>query len=334
MFMLSTSASTLKLSGIAYSGGELLSPPSEFQSKYNVESFMFNHELGNSPLFSVERLTAVAERMIGRGDSKNITTRIGKSSLADAKFRDMPLKQRLAETVARIEEANVWMKLSSANAMDPEYNEVMQTVLREVEKASGRPLLQDITWAGLTVFLASPGVVTPYHIDHESNFLFQIRGSKDVNLFDPRDPEVVPVKEIEDFYAGDFEAAKYRPELQNRASVFHLSPGKVVHQPPLAPHWVQNGPNVSISVSIGFCLKPLDKVGRVYQVNHFLRRFGVAPTPPGRSALHDGIKKAGIGLLSKSHPTNPDEILFSGLNRLITPTRAIKRLLRRSPAKS
>jgi hypothetical protein len=314
--------------GRAGSNSALLVDTPEFKEKYNVQPFMFGHELGNSSLFSVQRLAAVAEKMLEQGNPKNVTTRVGKTSLADAKFSGMPLKERLAETVQQISEANVWLKLTSADTIDAEYNEVLQTVLREVEQRSGQPLLHKITWAAMTVFLTSPRVLTPYHIDHESNFLMQIRGSKHVHLFDPSDREVEPMEQIESFYAGDFEAAQYRPDLENRASVFHLTPGKVVHQPPLAPHWVQNGDDVSISVSIGFCLRPLDRVARVYQVNHYLRRFGMRPTPPGQSMMRDGLKKAGIGMVSKSNPTTPGEILFSGLTRLSTPPRAVKRWVR------
>jgi hypothetical protein len=323
-------ASRLQEDVVETTGGSrsLLIDSPDFKDNFNSKPFMFNHALANSPLFSVQRLKSVAEKMLEKGDPKNITTRVGRSTLSDAKFSAMPLKQRLAETVAHIAEANVWLKLSSAHTVDGEYNEVLQTVLREVEEQSGEPLLDKITWSALTVFLTSPKVLTPYHIDHESNFLMQVRGSKQVNLFDPADREIVPIEQLENFYAGDFEAAQYRPDLQNRAGVFHLVPGKVVHHPPLAPHWVQNGNEVSISVSIGFCLRPLDRAARVYQVNHYLRRFGLQPTPPGRSALRDGIKKAGIGLVSKSSPTTPGEILFSGLNRLSTPPRAVKRWVR------
>jgi hypothetical protein len=193
---------------------------------------------------------------------------------------------------------------------------------------SGQPLRDMITWSGLTVFMASPGVTTPYHIDHESNFLFQIQGAKDVSLHNPNERDIVPDDQLERFYCGDFEAAQYRKELQNRGTVFRLVPGAVVHQPPLAPHWVQNGDNVSVSVSIGFCLRPLDRRARVYQVNHYLRRFGWQPTPPGRSKLRDALKIAGVGLVSKRNPSSPDEILFSGLTRLTTPRRAVKRWMR------
>jgi hypothetical protein len=83
-----------------------------------------------------------------------------------------------------------------------------------------------------------------------------------------------------------------------------------------------------VSVSIGFCMRSLDRRARVYQVNHFLRRAGLGPIPPGTSALIDGLKIAGIGMVSKSNPTTPDEILFSGLTRLAAPPRMLKRLVR------
>jgi hypothetical protein len=313
--------------GRSAGGHTLLADRDEFQQKFNVKPFMFEHDLANSSVFSLPRLTQIAEQMLARGDDKNVVMRGGKSAFADAKFSAMPLKERLAETVRRIADENVWLKLTSADTVDPEYDEIRKQVLREVEEMSGQPLRRNITWSSLTVFVASPKVLTPYHIDHESNFLLQIRGAKQISLFDPNDRDIVPDDQIERFYAGDFEAAQYRSELQSRAHVFQLEPGKVVHHPPLAPHWVQNGDNISVSVSIGFCLRPLDRRARVHQVNYFLRRFGLKPTPAGRSALRDGLKIAGIGMISKSNPTTPNDILFSGISRLLAPPRAVKRWL-------
>jgi hypothetical protein len=149
-----------------------------------------------------------------------------------------------------------------------------------------------------------------------------------LSLHNPGEADIVPEEQLENFYVGDFEAAQYRPELQHRGTVFRMEPGTVVHHPPLAPHWVQNGDNVSVSVSVGFCMKPIDRRARVYQVNHFLRRLGVEPTPPGRSKLRDALKIAGVGMISKSNPTTPDEILFSGLSRVVAGPRAVKRWVR------
>jgi hypothetical protein len=306
----------------------LVANPQEFREKFNARPFLFHHDLAESELFTLPRLAAVAERMLARGDLKKFVARSGKSALADAKFKSMPLQAQLAETVRQLADANVWLKLSSVDTADPEYDQLKKRVLRELEELSGQPLRESITWSSVTVFMASPGVTTPYHIDHESNFLFQIRGAKELSLHNPNERDIVPEDQLERFYAGDFEAAEYRPEMQSRGTMFHLVPGAVVHHPPLAPHWVQNGNNVSVSVSIGFCMRPLDRRARVYQVNHYLRRVGLRPTPPGRSKLRDAVKMAAVGIFSKRNPSTPDEILFSGLRRFSAPPRALKRWVR------
>jgi hypothetical protein len=298
-----------------------------FRNCFNAKSFMFRHDLANSPLFELPRLAVLAERMLARGEMQKFVALGGKSTGAGTKFSAMPPQEKLAQTVRQLAEADAWLKISSANAADPEYGQLLQQVLDDIETMAEVPLKQQITWATLTVFLASPRIVTPYHMDHESNFLFQIRGEKDLSLFDQTDRTLLSEDEIEQFYAGDFEAARYRTGTQERGNVYRLKPGLVVHHPPLAPHWVQNGDNVSVSVSIGFCMHSLDRRARVYQVNHILRRMGLSPTPPGKSPLRDAVKVAGMGLLSKSQPRNIDEILFSGVNRLMAPPRAMKRVI-------
>jgi hypothetical protein len=302
--------------------------PAQFRRDVNSKSFMFRHHLSGHPLFELPRLAQLAQRMLERGDLKKFVALGGKANTAATKFTAMPSEERLAETVRQLATTSTWLKISSADVADPEYDAILKQCLREIEELSGVPLREEITWSALTLFLASPKIVTPYHIDHESNFLFQVSGAKDVSLFDQNNRKLLSEGEIEQFYSGDFQAARYRAELQQLGTVYHLVPGAVIHNPPLGPHWVQNGDNVSVSVSIGFCMRSCDRRARVYQVNHYLRKAGLGPTPPGRSVLRDRLKIAGIGMLSKSNPTTPDEILFSGLERLAGPPRMVKRLVR------
>jgi Cupin-like domain len=301
----------------------------EFRKNFNEKSFMFRHNMASHPLFELPRIALAAERMLARGDLEKFVALGGQTKSAGTKFSAMPARERLATTITQLAEAGAWLKVSSVDTADPDYAELLQRVLFEFEELANFPLRREITWTSLTLFLASPHVVTPYHIDHESNFLFQVSGEKDITLFDPRDRGLLSEPEIERFYAGDYQAAQYREENQPKGSTYRLEPGRVVHHPPLAPHWIRNGDNVSISVSIGFCMRDIDRRARVYQVNHFLRRFGVPPTAPGRSKVSDGIKIAGIGMISKSNPTTPAEILFSGMSRLAAPPRMLKRLVRR-----
>jgi hypothetical protein len=314
--------------GAAPNGRLLEADAIQFRRDFNAKSFMFRHSLADNPLFQLPRLATLAQRMLDRGDLGKFVALGGAANSAASKFTAMPPQQRLAETVRQLAVSGAWLKISSADVADPEYGEVLRQILRELEELAGVPLRQQITWSTLTVFLASPRIVTPYHIDHESNFLFQVSGAKDVSLFDQNDRDLLPEVQIERFYSGDFQAAQYREEFQRRGTVYHLVPGAVVHNPPLGPHWVQNGDNASVSVSIGFCMHSLDRRARVYQVNHYLRKAGFGPTAPGKSALRDGLKIAGLGMLSKSNPTTPDEILYSGLSRLAAAPRLVKRLLR------
>jgi hypothetical protein len=57
-----------------------------------------------------------------------------------------------------------------------------------------------------------------------------------------------------------------------------------------APHWVQNSDAVSISFSITFQTPALERRSVVYQVNNFLRGWGLRPRPFGQSPWRDSLK--------------------------------------------
>jgi hypothetical protein len=121
------------------------------------------------------------------------------------------------------------------------------------------------------VFITSPNRLTTYHIDSENNFLLQLSGKKEINLFRPEDREVTTEQEIERFYSTDTNSATYKPQLQHRAEVLMMEPGMGVHIPVNAPHWVKNGNNISISVSINYHSYDSEPAA-IYRTNHYLRR--------------------------------------------------------------
>jgi hypothetical protein len=297
-----------------------------FRRDYNRVSFAIRHTLSTHPLLELPRLAKVAEKLRQRGDKDRLVALGARAIETGTKFTQLQRLEALPDSIRHLEESGAWMKLSQTNLVDPEYGELADEILQDLEVLSGERLRDEITWPMLTVFMASPGVVTPYHIDHESNFLMQIRGEKDVCLFDPLDRSVLPEEQIEHFYSGNAEAARYHDGLVQAGTVYRLVPGVGVHHPPLAPHWVRNGDAVSVSLSFGFCTRSLDRTARIYQANLVLRRLGLTPTPPGRSALGDGVKMAAMQLLSKRHPATRNEMLFSGVRRLAVPVAALRRL--------
>lgn len=292
----------------------------------NRAPYLFHHTLANHPLFDIPRLLKLAMGVIARGDP----TKFGLRVEGDAKFNSAPLEDRLLQAIRRVEEGGIWFKLSNLEEMDRDYDNILGKTISEVEDLTGQRLLPDIGWSGITVFVASPNMVTPYHFDNEMNFLFQIRGEKDVRIFDPQNRLVLTENEIERFYAGNPMAGIYREEVLESGTLFHLTPGTAVHHPPLAPHIVTNGNNVSVSASFGFALAPELYRGRIYQANYCLRLLGFEPLPPGNSRFRDKLKHQALEMLVKSNPASHDELMYSGMNRLKAPFRLAKQMIRRT----
>jgi hypothetical protein len=287
-------------------------------------------------LFEVPRIAELAKLMIEKNGNfsalnfKNgsIDTKFGDGSI-DTKLSAMSQSERLAETFSRLGENGNWIKLVRVQDYDAEYARVLDIVTSELESLSDFPLRKDMSWVTMTLLLSSPNISTPFHIDHETNFLFQVQGSKDVCLFPATDRELVPDQEIERYYSGNFDAARYRREMQDRGTVYRLAPGDVVHHPPLAPHWVKNGDNISVSISINYCMKSLEKRARVYQANYFLRKMGLKPLPPGLSPLRDSLKTKVLSTLEHRNPQTFSEVVHTPVNRLKSPLNAVRRLVKR-----
>ncbi|WP_321913024.1 MULTISPECIES: cupin-like domain-containing protein [unclassified Paraburkholderia] len=299
----------------------------EFKSNFNLHPFKFNHVLHESGLFEIPRVAELAQLMLEKnGNARAINF---KNSALDAKFSAMPHSKQLAEAFARVHENDSWIKLTQAHLFDADYAQVLDAITSELEDLSGFPLRSDMTLVTMTLLVSSPNISTPFHIDHETNFLFQLQGSKDVCLFPATDRELVPDQEVERYYAGNFEAARYRCQLQSRGTIFRLNPGEVVHHPSLAPHWVKNDNNVSVSISINYCMKSLEQRARVYQANYVLRKMGLKPLPPGVSPLRDKLKRKVISTLEHRDPKTFSEVVHWPVTRLKSPLDAVLRLVKR-----
>ncbi|WFU79117.1 cupin-like domain-containing protein [Bradyrhizobium sp. CIAT3101] len=307
----------------------LLAPAADFRRDFGKRAFPLMHNLAANPLFSLEALEDAAACWTQRGQSHRFSVSGGQTR-TNAKFSEMVERDHIATAIRTLPHSCSYVKISNINAVNAGYQSILHQALLEVEDVLGTPIVSQTTWAQMTVFLSSPNIVTPYHIDHEANFLCQIAGEKDVWLFDPNDRELLPDAEIEHFYLGDLNGAKYRDDLGERGKLFRLTPGVAVHHPPLAPHWVRNGANVSISVSINFCMRELDRRAHIYQVNALMRKIGLHPLPPGRSVTGDVIKAGAMELVNTSRPKNYREAVFSGLDRLRAPYRLARKLLPRS----
>jgi hypothetical protein len=147
------------------------------------------------------------------------------------------------------------------------------------------------------LFLSSPGAVTPIHFDSEHNLLLQIRGRKDFSVCEFAD-ERRQQEALNRFWDGkqpDFSA------MSKESRSYQLLPGDGIYIAPFLPHWVINGDEVSISLSIPFRTEASERAEQVGWVNSRLRRLRFSPKPPGESELLDRAKAGVFRTAKKAH---------------------------------
>lgn len=87
---------------------------------------------------------------------------------------------------------------------------------------------------------------------------------------------------------------------------------------------MQTGDQYSVALSVLFYTEASISQAYVYQANHYLRKLGLTPHPPGKSKFVDRLKGASIELFSKRNPQTKAEIIRSGITRINSLTNGLK----------
>lgn len=256
-----------------------------FNTQFARAPFLVPHRLARHTLFSLACLVELSKRL----PAAQVEYNAGEVPVGLDPARTPRNGLSPEETIRRIAECRSWLVLKHVED-DPAYRLLLDYCLADVKAASAR-LTAGMCDPHAFIFVSSPGAVTPYHMDPEENFLLQIRGTKTMSVFDRADRLVVSEPDLERFLTGAHRNLAWRDEFQARARPFDLRPGLALHVPFASPHWVQNGPEVSISFSITFNTRASMRTLHAHRLNARLRHWGVAPVPVGRSALRDGVKQ-------------------------------------------
>jgi hypothetical protein len=255
--------------------------------KFNRQSFEVSHRLSSHPLFQLPKLLELAERT-KRSRPDDLYFDMGQVRTGQRWDQIPEAKFSAVEAMQQLESSDAWF-LFRHTQRDPEYKELFDRGLKEVKEIAGECVDAQIRQEDILIFVTSPKRVTPYHIDRECNFLLQIRGTKTIHVFDREDRDLLPEEEIERFWAVDNNAPAFRPEYQDRARSYKMTPGSGVHIPVNFPHWVQNDDNISVSLSVNFQF--LDSMrANLYRSNYYLRKLGLKPSPPGLHHTRDAAK--------------------------------------------
>lgn len=258
-------------------------PAAALTGRYPDAPARLRHFLAGDPRFTLEALVALA----GRLPVSSIEYNAG----------DLPVGQNPAltpanglsveETIRRIESCRSWMVLKNVEA-DPAYAAAMHACLAEIAPVAADetgPMAKKIAF----IFISSPGAVTPFHMDPEHNILMQVRGAKTMRVY-PAKGAIVSDVQHEAYHFGDAHRnLVHRPEFDIGADAHDLAPGDALYVPVKAPHWVQNGPEPSISFSITWRSRLSLDEASLRLANRWVRARGLTPPPPGERPLRDRL---------------------------------------------
>jgi hypothetical protein len=270
-------------------------PDGEFRQNYNRVNFMFQHALATDPIFDLESLLELSMRMPDHRDTYWSNGNVAVSNDWDAGTAG---RISLQNTIRHIEHNNSIVILKHTE-QDPIFAPVLQNVLATMIDLSGDAMRCDVSIGEVLILISSPGRITPYHMDAEVNFLLQVRGDKSFHIFDHTDRTLVTDLQLENFYSDGAGHAIYNSGRQDECTAYDLRAGYGVHLPVVAPHWVQNGDNVSVALSVNYELKSIARLAQLHRFNRKLRHLGIRPSAPGQSIWRDNMKLSASNGLSK-----------------------------------
>ena len=252
------------------------------------------HRLTDDPRLTLEALVALAADFA----PANVEYNPGNLPIGIAPA-DVPRPSLgIADTVRSIEENGSWMVLKFIE-QHPVYRAMLEETLAEIA-----PVTRGKTGAMLAmegfIFISSPGAVTPFHFDPEHNILLQIRGSKVITLFPATDESIVSPVAHEAFHLGkQHRNLIWQDRFAALGQPVALSPGDAVYVPVKAPHWVQNGDAVSISLSVTWRSEWSYAEADARAFNHLLRERGFNPASPKRYPAQNRAKSLAFRAVRK-----------------------------------
>ncbi len=253
-----------------------------FARAYDRSALRVHHHLQDDPWLTIDALVALAESH----PEDLVEHNLGGVDVTMPDGDAPRLGRTGAEVLADIAANRSWMVLKNVER-HPTYRALLDRVLDGIA-----PLVPPTEGTRMRreafVFVSAPGSITPAHTDPEHNFLLQIHGTKTMHV-GPFDDDVARAEALERYYAGHH---RNIPHVPSGLKPYELLPGQGVYVPPDQPHWVRNGDDVSISLSVTWRTPTTERRSRLWAANHALRKRGKDPRIPGESRVHDVVTLA------------------------------------------
>ncbi len=221
----------------------------KFRQNFNKRHFLLEHRLSGNALFALPRLIDLA-RDTARTRPDDLYYDAGVTDVNE-KWGQSPAAFPVDETIKRIETAGAWIALK-ARKRTPPTRSCSMSACRDILEVSGRDLERNMRRKEVIVFITSPNRLTTYHIDSECNFLLPSRGDEADQHLSPGRSRSAPGKRARSILDAQPKRAAIQAAFAASRRRNRIRAGNGRAYPINAPHWVQNGNNISVAVSINY----------------------------------------------------------------------------------
>ena len=263
-----------------------------FATNYPEVPHKLVHRLGAHPLFKLEALAELAESLPAAAIEYNAA-----DQPLGIQGKPAPTGIPIGQTIREIAASGSWAVLKNIE-QHADYAALLADLLGEL-----RTVIEARTGAMMKcqayAFISSPDAVTPYHFDPEHNILLQLRGSKVMTQFPAGDAFYAPDETHETYHTGGGRELHWREELAAGGTDFALVAGEALFVPVMAPHYVRNGPESSVSLSITWRSEWSFAEADARAFNGALRKIGIKPASTGRWPSRNKAKAYGWRVLRK-----------------------------------
>jgi hypothetical protein len=260
----------------------------EKAAAFGKQTLNFTHDLHQRPMFSDEGL---AEALEAYPRAKLGVFTMGEDPRAWTTWRKGSGDGlNGAQLLEAAKAGRIWLNLREANLYLKPYADLADEVFAEKEAMT--PGLRTFK-RDLGVLISSANAQVFYHLDVPLVSLWQIRGTKRVWVYPPKAPyvgqealEKIVLRESAEQFAFD-------PAWDAGAEAVELTPGRMVTWAQNAPHRIENGPMLNVSLSMEFMTpQALLRANVIYANGVMRRRAGLRPR------LSDGASPANLGKLA------------------------------------
>ena len=265
---------------------------------FGHENLAFTHDLAERPQFSDEGLASLLDRY--PREKLGVFT-MGEDPIAWSTWRRGAAGDLSGEALLEAAKAGrIWLNLRETNLYLSDYKALSEEIF--ADKAAHAPGLRTFK-RDLGVLISSANAQVFYHLDVPLVSLWQIRGEKTVWVYPVAAPyveqealEAIVLRETAEQFAFD-------PAWDAGAQRYDLTPGGMVTWCQNAPHRIENGPMLNVSLSLEFMTPQALMRANVIYANGLLRRrlgahpkveAGLSPISLSKLVVARGAKALGL----------------------------------------